>query len=109
MPMMKPELNNNSEQIRKEGRIPTVSAVLSDGTIVESLFDHDAKRTSFVLVHNGEMGTAESIPIDSSARLIPYSPRNNLLAHEVVLLPSQPEEYDSEDRLVQEIQSFIHR
>jgi hypothetical protein len=31
------------------------------------------------------------------------------LAHEVVLLPSEPEEYGSEDALLPEIESFIHR
>jgi len=40
---------------------------------------------------------------------VPYSPTNNLLQHDVVLLPSEPEEYGSEEVLVNEIQAFIHR
>src|SRR5206468_2327094 len=42
-------------------------------------------------------------------RLVPYSPNNNLIKNEVVLLPSEPEEYGSEEQLLDEIQSFIHR
>jgi hypothetical protein len=107
--MAKPDPNNDAEEARKEQRIPTVSAVLGDGTILETVVDREAKRTSFVLAKDGEWQSADSVPIDSSARLVPYSPRNNLLAHEVVLLPSEPEEYGSEDALLPEIESFIHR
>src|SRR5712692_9087214 len=107
--MAKPDPNSGAEEARKERRIPTVSAVLGDGTILETVVDPEAKRTSFVLAKDGEWHSADSVPIDSSACLVPYSPRNNLLAHEVVLLPSEPEEYGSEDELLSEIESFIHR
>ncbi len=45
----------------------------------------------------------------SGERLIPYSPNNNLIKKEVVLFPSEPCEYGSEEKLVSEIQTFIHR
>jgi len=45
----------------------------------------------------------------SGQRLVPYSPRNNLLTNEVVLFPSEPVEYDSEQELVEGIKAFIHR
>src|SRR5713101_7141860 len=107
--MAKPDPNNGAEEARKERRIPAVSAVLADGTILETVADREAKRTSFVLAKDGEWQSADSVPIDSSACLVPYSPRNNLLAHEVVLLPSKPEEYGSNDALLPKIESFIHR
>src|SRR5216684_8590247 len=106
--MTKPGLNS-AEEVKKERRIATVSAVLDDGTLVEMVLDPKTRRTSFVLEKEGEWRSADSVPIDSSARLVPYSPRNNLLAHEVVLLPSEPEEYGSEEILLREIESFIHR
>src|SRR5712691_4326992 len=110
--MAKPDHNSGGEEARKERRIPTVSAVLGDGTILEivvAVVDAEAKRTSFVLAKDDEWRSADSVPIDSSALLVPYSPRNNLLAHEVVLLPSEPSEYGSDDTLLTEITSFIHR
>src|SRR6266481_4950121 len=107
--MMTPAPNSSAEDEKKERRIPAVSAILGDGTILETVADPEAKRTSFVLAKDGEWRSADSVPIDSSTRLVPYSARNNLLAHEVVLLPSEPEEYGSEEALLLEIESFIHR
>jgi hypothetical protein len=86
-----------------------VSAVLPDGMLVESVLDANSGRTAFVLEKDGTWHFADSVPIDAPVRLVPYSARNNLLAHEVVLLPSAPEEYDSEQALLREIESFIHR
>src|SRR5947199_2466073 len=42
-------------------------------------------------------------------QLVPYSSPNNLIKHDVVLFPSEPEEYVSEEELLAEIQEFIHR
>src|SRR6266481_5823264 len=100
---------SRADEPLKERRVATVSAVLADGTLVEMALDPKSRRTSFLLAKDGEWHSADSVRIDSSAQLVPYSPRNNLLAHEVVLLPSEPEEYGSEDALLPEIESFIHR
>jgi hypothetical protein len=40
---------------------------------------------------------------------VPYSPGNNLIKNDVVLLSSEPQEYGSEAELVAEIQAYIHR
>jgi hypothetical protein len=40
---------------------------------------------------------------------VPYSPNNNLIKNEVILLPSEPEDFGSEEELLSQIQSFIHR
>ncbi len=100
---------NSAEEIKKERRIATVSAVLDDGTLVEMVLDPKTGRTSFVLEREGEWHFADSVPISPSLRLVPYSARNNLLAHQVVLFPAQPEEYGSDAALLSEIESFIHR
>jgi hypothetical protein len=100
---------SRADEIRKERRVATVSAVLADGTLVEMALDPKSRRTSFILAKDGEWHSAGSVPIDSSVQLVPYSPRNNLLAHEVVLLPSEPKEYGSDTALLSEIESFIHR
>jgi hypothetical protein len=100
---------SRADETRKERRIATVSAVLADGTLVEMALDPKSRRTSFLLAKDGEWHSADSVPIDSSVQLVPYSPRNNLLAHEVVLLPSEPREYGSDSVLLSEIESFIHR
>src|SRR5579885_88469 len=108
-PMTKHDSNRIGQEIRKEHSFPAVSAVLSDGTIVEMVFEPISKRTSFVLAKDGESRIADSVALDERTRLVPYSPRNNILAHDVVLFPSEPEEYGSEEELLREIESFIHR
>jgi hypothetical protein len=104
---MNQESNNQAESAKKERRIPTVSAALPDGTLVEMAVKDG--RSAFVLAKDGRSWFADSVAPELGVLLVPYSPRNNLLAHNVVLLPSGPEEYGSEEELLAEIQSFIHR
>src|SRR5947208_15178987 len=106
---MEENLNNISESIKQQKPIPTVSAVFDDGAILEMVYHPAEKRTAFVLWKDGEWKFEPGLSMDPFRRLVPYSPNNNLIKNEVVLLPSQPEEYGSEDGLLDEIQSFIHR
>lgn len=85
----------------------TASAVLADGTLVEMLYVPEERRTLFCVAKN-ELVTYESFVVDQGQRLVPYSPENNLLAHEVVLFPSESTEYGSDSELLQEIRLFIH-
>jgi hypothetical protein len=69
-----------------------------------------AERRSAFAVWEGDSWRLESaIVTDAGRRLVPYSPENNLLRNEVVLFPSVPEEYGSEEVLVAEVQAYIHR
>lgn len=97
-----------AQQAPKQHVKPIVSAVLADGTIAETVFRPKERRTLFVVGREGELRHEASLLVDGE-RLVPYSPRNNLLLNEVVLLPSGTKEYESEDALLAEIQSFIHR
>src|SRR6266478_2015105 len=106
---MEPNLNKISESIKQQKPVPTVSAVFDDGSILELVYKPQEKRTAFVLWKEGEWKLEPGLSIDPFRRLGPYSPNNNLIKNEVVLLPSQPEEYGSEEGLLDEIQSFIHR
>lgn len=102
------EHEEQSSHLKKERTTPVVSASLADGSLVEMVYqpaehrtlfcvwDHDAWRFETRLLVNGE-------------RLTPYSPNNNLLRNEVVLFASAPAEFDSEENLIQEIRTFIHR
>jgi hypothetical protein len=96
--------NRASKQVAR----PMVSALFSDGSIVETLYRPDEQRTLFCIFNNGEI-RYETHLADQSTRLVPYSPNNNLLRNEVVLLPSEPSEYGSEEQLVGEVEAFVHR
>lgn len=87
---------------------PLVSTVLTDGTAVEMLYHPDPPETSFCVFRDGTW-TIQPDVVVSGTKYVPYSPSNNLLKHEVVLFPSEPEEYESEEALIAEILSFLHR
>src|SRR5262245_28800213 len=87
---------------------PTMSATLADGTIVEMLLRTAEGRTVFAVGRDDNWRLEESVQLDG-LKLVPYSFRNNLLEHGVVLLPSEPQEYASDAALLGEIQAFIHR
>ncbi len=106
---MKPDLNKIIEGAKQRKPIPTVSAVLGDGRILEMVFRPQEKKTAFALWNEGEWTLERSFGLNSFFHLVPYSPNNNLVKNEVVLLPSDPEEYGSEEELLGEIQAFIHR
>ncbi len=89
--------------------MPTTSKVLEDGTIIEMVFRPEERRTLFAIYSAGRWTLQDGIDLGQDARLVPFSPHNNLVINEVVLLPSEPRIYGSEDELVSNIQQFIHR
>jgi len=89
--------------------IPTASAVLDNGEIVELVYDPRARQTALVVWNGETWRTDVSVPHSNGQSLVPYSANNNLIRNDVVLLPSHPEEYGSEADLVSDIQAFIHR
>ena len=106
---MDPNPDKISESVKTQKPVPTVSAVFDNGGILEMIYRPGEKRTAFVLWKDGEWQFEAGVNINPFSRLVPYSPNNNLIKNEVVLLPSEPEEYGSEEALLSEIQSFIHR
>jgi hypothetical protein len=106
---MSQDLNKIIDGVKKKKSIPTVSAVFDKGGILEMVYHPQEKRTAFVLWKDEKWTLETGLNISSFHRLVPYSPNNNLIKNEVVLLPSEPEEYGSEEGLLSEIQSFIHR
>lgn len=88
---------------------PAISGVFDDGVILEMIYRPEERQTAFVLWKEGTCTYERAFIIDSNNRLVPYSPNNNLIKNEIVLLPSEPEEYGSEEQLLAEIEAFIHR
>jgi len=107
--MADPRTKPPEDRPRREVPIPTVSAVLGDGRLLEMVHDPAARRSSFALWENEAWRLVPSFGSDGFRRLVPYSPYNNLVLNEVVLFPSSPAEYPSEAELQAEIQTFIHR
>lgn len=82
--------------------------MLPDGRVVELVYREIDGATGFVVGKGEEWEEMESVEAAGEI-LVPFSPQNNLLVHRVVLLPSKPLEYGSEEELRAEIAAFIHR
>jgi hypothetical protein len=97
-------------QVAKQTRnIPTVSAVLKDGAILEMVYRPSQVKCGFAIWKDEKWSFETTFTVSDMKRLVPYSSDNNLLKNDVVLLPSEPQEYGSQAELVSEIQAFIHR
>jgi hypothetical protein len=105
---MDEKLKATVEKTKKNSAHPTVSAVLPDGSLVEMLYRPEENRTLFCVSKDGEIRYETNLLVNGQ-RIVPYSPRNNLLTNEVVLFPSEPAEYGTEQELVESIRTFIHR
>jgi hypothetical protein len=101
---------NPSHNPPAEPATPVASVALDAGELIEMVYRPEERTTLFVRSDDqGLFGYVTEVSLASGERLVPYSPRNNLLKHEVVLLPSGPEEYGSDSELLAEIKAFIHR
>lgn len=87
---------------------PTTSAKLTDGGLLEMVYDPVRKISMFALWKDGHWELVEEYRFPDGRRVVPYSSTNNLIAHEVILFPLGPEEYGSDLELVATIQTFIH-
>jgi hypothetical protein len=88
---------------------PTVSTILDDGTIVELVYEQRHHRTMLTQFNAGRWTSLPRLDVAPSMQLVPFSPENNLIKNEVVLLASEPRLYRSEPELISDIQSFIHQ
>jgi hypothetical protein len=83
--------------------------MLPTGELVELVYEAAERKTQFVCGRRDDWRYEDTVDIRPGERLVPFSPGNNLLVHEVVLLPSEPAEYGEERELLARIRSFIHR
>lgn len=99
-----------SNPSKAENYVPTVSYVAPDQTIFELVYDRLAKQTALVVSRFGGLWNIEQeMRIGTGETLVPYSAKNNLIANDCVLLPSQPEHHGDKAELLAEVQAFLHR
>lgn len=102
---------SHAKKVNKEHERPTPTACreLPSGELVELVYRPDEGRTLLLVWDGSGWREERSITLPTGERIVPYSARNNLLVHDVVLLPSEPLEYASDQQLVAEVRDFIHR
>ena len=89
--------------------VPTVSRCLPDGALVELLYDPVRRATAFAFWREDRWTIEPGLTLPTGERLSPFSPQNNIIRHDVVLLPSEPSEYGSKDDLLADITRFLRR
>lgn len=99
---------NKESESQADPRVATVSRV-TDDTIIELVYDAGQRRTGLVVSRFDGLWNVEQEVKVGDEILVPYSPRNNLIANECVLLPSMPVQSGSKQELIADIQSFLHR
>ena len=98
-----------SSEPKKQQPRTLVSAVLEDGSIIETLASRRDRVVSLIRIHGGAVETGQTLDLPGFGTVRPYSPDNSLLAHGVVQFPSAREEYESEVDLASSIRQFIHQ
>lgn len=100
------------QKSRSAGRVqstPCVSAVFAEGVLVEMVYTRADNSTGFAVWENSSWRITVRIKDAAGRDLVPYRAENNLLEHGVVLFPSEPVEYGSQDELVDEVRAYIRR
>jgi hypothetical protein len=105
-------MENESQSVQPGSRrgIPTVSRVCADRTLIELVYDAAKRSTALAVSRFGGLWNLEQeVRIETGDVLVPYSPKNNLIASGCVLLPSAPSEFFSKQELIADIQAFLFR
>src|SRR4051812_41471695 len=84
------------------------SLVLPDGGRAEMVHDRHENRTRFAVRRDGTVTYESSLRVGERT-FTPYSPRNTLLEHDVILLPQSADPYASDTQLLADITAFLHR
>ena len=99
----------DSKSSNRRGHSPIASLVQDDGSMVEMIHSLELRRTALVKWQSGAVEERDDFEHGLLGRLVPYSPRNNLLMHGVVLFPSGVRDFQNTEQLRRQVQAFIHR
>ncbi|TAN36364.1 hypothetical protein EPN27_01820 [Patescibacteria group bacterium] len=98
--------NNNKE----EAKPILKTSILTQDTLYEMVFDRRTNKTSFFgCTRKGKLSSfLDEVEVDGK-KYIPLPPNYNLVEKGVILFPSQATPYQSEEEILKEIQTFIHK
>jgi hypothetical protein len=90
-------------------RTPYVGGEPIPGTLIEMVYRPETAETIFAIYKDGQVTYASQFSHRDNEAFVPYSASNNLIRNRIVLFASEAIAYESEDALINEIRSFIHR
>lgn len=99
-----------TSDIHHEGPTPIISRVCPDGTLVEAIYDPVKMETALAVGYpNGSTSIVPNLDLPTGERLVPYGPKNNLIASGCVLLPGDIGEFGDKGDLVEAVRAFMRR
>jgi hypothetical protein len=87
--------------------LSNTSRVLEDASLIELIYRTEQPRTLLVHFKAGRWALRDYVDLDPRTRFVPFSPQNNLIKNEVVLLPSEPQLYGTEQAAISDVQTSI--
>ena len=95
---------NTKANVRK-----IVSEHLVDGTIVETILIQATQKTYLAVYKDGAISIDTSYTKLSGEEVEPIPATNNLIKHNALIFAENPENYESIEQLINDIQSYIYR
>jgi hypothetical protein len=100
--------NDGTPVSKQISRTRLVASARLDGDVFELVYDGRGQ-TALARGCGGAWEIRPKWPLPGGGVLRPIPARNNLIRHGALLLPSEPEEYGDDQRLLAEIQRYVHR
>src|SRR3954471_18624390 len=100
-------VENGDMEHSPTGRTTVVSAVLGDA-VIETVYKPAIPETSFAVSRGNSI---ELVPDwrQGNSIVVPIRPRNNLIRHGALVLPSEPVEFGGVADLIAAVQTYIRR
>lgn len=94
---------------KDDKKIAYKTSLICDDSLYEMTYDEKTQTTQFVKTSSsGEVEVCKEIDIGSD-KFIPLPPKNMLLQKRVLLFPSEVQAYETEEKLLIDVQNFIHK
>jgi len=106
---MKSPKTKKPSSTKKQITETIVSKILGKQSYIEMLYAPRLETTAFGIWKEGKFEAHSTYRHTTAKTFIPVKASNNLIKHQVLLLPSFAQDYKSEAALIASIQSFIHR
>lgn len=95
-------IKENQKKIRK-------ASMVLENQIVETVYDSKKEITRFAVYENKKVRFADNIKNDIGEEFYPLDAKSDIVNKNIVRLPSEPTEYNTEEELILEMQTFIHK
>lgn len=94
---------NEDKNVKKNRK----ASLVLDNKLAETVYDKKKQQTKFVVYKNGEIQFLDKVK-QGEQEIFPLDAMSDVVSKGIVLLPSEPLEYVTEEELLVEIRKFIH-